>query len=73
MLDFIIKYWLEFLMTISITFTGYIFNQYLGIKNGMKSLLKNEIVKVYETYINLGYCPSFIKENIVWNGYIYDK
>ena len=30
----------------------------------MKSLLKNEIIRVYETYMNLGFCPSFIKENI---------
>ena len=64
MFDFIIKYLVQFLMTSISGLLCYLISQYIGLRNGMRSLLKNEIVKVYETYINLGYCPSFIKENI---------
>lgn len=30
----------------------------------MKSLLRNEIVRIYEAYISVGYCPSYMKENL---------
>ena len=71
MLNIILKYWIEIIMTFISSTIIYIINQYKGLKNGMKSLLKNEIVRVYETYIKLGYCPSFIKDNItdIYNSY----
>ena len=64
MIDIIIKYWLEILLTTSTTGIVYVFTQYIGLKNGMKSLLRNEIVRIYEVYSMLGYCPSYMKENI---------
>ena len=64
MLNFIFKYWLELLLTLASTTIVYMFKQYFGLKNGMKSLLRNEIVRIYETYINIGYCPSYMKENL---------
>lgn len=63
MIEFIINYWLELLFTGLSTIVIYVFKQYFGLKNGMKSLLRNEIVRIYETYINIGYCPSYMKEN----------
>lgn len=51
-------------MTMLSTLFIYLINQYIGLRNGMRSLLKNEIIRTYETYVKLGYCPSFIKENI---------
>lgn len=30
----------------------------------MKSLLRNEIIRIYEIYTDLGYCPSYMKENV---------
>lgn len=51
-------------MTLLSTLFIYLINQYIGLRNGMRSLLKNEIIRTYETYVKLGYCPSFIKENI---------
>lgn len=42
----------------------YSIKQYIGLKNGMISLLRNEIIRIYEKYTNLGYCPSYMKENI---------
>ena len=64
MLDFITKYWIEFLFTSLTTGFIYVFKQYKGLKSGMIALLRNEIVRIYEIYINLGYCPSYMKENV---------
>ena len=64
MIDFILKYWLEFLFTITTTGLIYIFKEYMGLKNGLQALLRNEIVRIYETYMQLGFCPSYMKENI---------
>lgn len=63
MLDFIIKYWVEIVLTSITTGVVYVFKEYIGLKNGLKALLKNEIVRIYETYSKLGYCPSYMKEN----------
>lgn len=64
MISFLLKYWIEVIMTFITSFLILIINQYIGLKNGMRALLKNEIIRVYETYTKLGYCPSFIKENV---------
>ena len=63
MLNLIIKYWVEILLTSLTTGIVYVFKQYIGLKNGLKALLRNEIVRIYETYSKLGYCPSYMKEN----------
>lgn len=63
MLNVIIKYWIEILLTSLTTGIVYVFKQYIGLKNGLKALLRNEIVRIYETYSKLGYCPSYMKEN----------
>ena len=64
MINFIIKYWLEFLLISLTTSLSCVLKQYGGIKKGMISLLKNEIIRTYEKYTKLGYCPSYMKENI---------
>lgn len=63
MLNTIINYWVEILLTSITSLVIYIFKSYIGFKNGLKSLLRNEIVRIYETYSLLGYCPSYMKEN----------
>ena len=63
-MNFILKYWIELLFTTITTSLIYIFKQYIGLKNGIKALLNNEIVRIYELYSEYGYCPSFIKENV---------
>ena len=65
MINFIIKYWLEFLLISLTTSLSCVLKQYGGIKKGMISLLKNEIIRTYEKYTKLGYCPSYMKENII--------
>ena len=64
MLSIILKYWMELLMTTLVSAIIYVFKQYCSLKSGMRSLLRMEIVRIYETYMNLGYCPSYMKENI---------
>lgn len=64
MIQFILKYWIEFLFSSLIAAFIYVFKQYMGLKTGMIALLRNEIVRIYENYINMGYCPSYMKENI---------
>jgi len=63
MIEIIIKYWLEILLTSITSGIIYVFKEYIGLKNGLKALLRNEIVRIYETYSRLGYCPSYMKEN----------
>lgn len=64
MLDIILKYWIEILLTTITSGVIYVFKQYIGLKEGLKALLRNEIVRIYETYSRLGYCPSYMKENV---------
>lgn len=63
-MEFVLNYWLEVLFT---TVTGlllYMFKQYIGVKSGIKALLSNEIVRLYELYLDFGYCPSYIEESV---------
>ena len=64
MIDFIIKYWIEILLTSITSGIIYIFKQYIGLKNGMIALLRNEIIRIYDKQEKLGYCPSYMKENL---------
>lgn len=64
MINFIIKYWIEILLTSTTSGIIYIFKQYIGLKNGMIALLRNEIIRIYDKQEKLGYCPSYMKENI---------
>lgn len=64
MIEFIIKYWIELLLTTITGGVAYVFKQYLGLRKGMQALLRNEIVRIYEIQMKLGYCPSYMKENI---------
>lgn len=63
-MNFIIKYWLEILFTLMSSGIVYIFKQYISLKNGMKALLRNEIIRIYDNQILLGYCSNYMKENI---------
>lgn len=70
-MELILNYWIKVSF---ITITGlllYMFKQYVGLKSGIKALLNNEIIRIYELYSELGYCPSYIKENVeeIYNSY----
>ena len=36
----------------------------MNLKNGLKALLKKEIIRIHEKYMELGYCPNYMKDNI---------
>ena len=63
-MEFIIEYWIEFLFTFLCTGILYMLKQYMGLKHGMISLLSSEILKVSEKCFEVGYCPSYTKENV---------
>lgn len=65
MLSIMLKYWMELLMTTLVSAIIYAFKQYCSLKGGMRSLLRMKIVRIYETYMNLGYCPSYMKEKLL--------
>lgn len=52
MIEFILKYWLEILFTIISSSVAYILKAYMSLKNGLKALLKNEIIRIYENIWN---------------------
>ena len=62
MLDFIIKYWIQFAFGILIMILSYIFKQFIKYKKkidettvGVKTLLKLQITICYENLINKQY------------------
>lgn len=63
-MNIVINYWIEILLTAITSGVIYVFKQYIGLREGLKALLRNEIVRIYETYSRLGYCPSYMKENV---------
>lgn len=54
MIQIIFEYWIELLLTSLTTGIIYIFKQYVGLKNGVKAILRNEIVRIYENYSKWG-------------------
>lgn len=75
MVDFIIKYWLEFLFSILITFIGFSFKtlkrkqdeqdkKNKAIENGVQALLRNELITKYREYETKGEMSIIDKENI---------
>ena len=71
MLEFIAKYWLEFVFSLAISGLTVWFRRISGkvkkqqaVNNGVKALLRNEIVQEYNRYSDKGFCPIYARENI---------
>jgi hypothetical protein len=75
MVEFIIKYWLEFgfgLITLGLTASVRHFNkqdkirkaEQDAIKKGIQALLRNEIIDQYNKYMDKGYMPIYAMENV---------
>lgn len=62
MLDLILKWFVPFLCGAAITFAGSMLVRLKAIKAGIQCLLRAEIVRQYEKWIDLGYCPVYAKE-----------
>lgn len=71
MIDFIIKYWVEFLFGLigsALFAMGKMIHdqreKYQCIGDGVEALLRNEIIESFNKYSDKGYCPIFAKENV---------
>ena len=43
---------------------GALWHKYKALGNGLQSLLRAEIIRSYEKYIEKGYCPIYAKESL---------
>lgn len=71
MIEFIIKYWLEFLFGVVIGVLGYVikklrglYNKQKAVENGVQALLRNELIRRYREYELKGEMTILDKENI---------
>lgn len=71
MLEFIIKYWLEFLFGLVIAILTYLIKKISNlhkkekaIENGVQALLRNELIRRYREYETKGEITILDKENI---------
>lgn len=71
MMDFILKYWLQFLFGLISAIMGYILKKIFGlykkqkaVENGVQALLRNELIKGYREYETKGEMTILDKENI---------
>lgn len=66
MKEFITQYWLETLFGLVVTFIGVTLRQtvvkYKSIQNGMLSLLRAELIRSGEKYIEQGWIPYYARE-----------
>ena len=79
MIDFIMKYWLEVAFGLLLPFCGVLAKSFQArvkeqesIKEGLKALLRNEIIDKYNHYMEKGYCPIYARENLrgMYQGYV---
>lgn len=61
MVKFILDNW-----SVVMVFAGavtYLYGQMLAIRNGLKALLRADLIRLYNKYHDdLGYCPVYVKE-----------
>lgn len=71
MLDFILKYWLEFLFGGMLTGLSLLYQRLSrrvkrqdAIGLGVQALLRDRIIQIYNHYAEAGYLPIYARENI---------
>lgn len=71
MIDFIIKYWVQFGFGLLVGGLGYLWKkvkaqrtEYDALRGGMQALLRNAIVESYNKWSEKGYCPIYARENV---------
>lgn len=75
MLEFILRYWLQFLFGVIVSILSYTVkrirtkvNSHSGqqeaLKLGVQAMLRDRIISAYNEYEKLGYCPIYARENI---------
>ena len=61
-LDLIIKWAVPFLCGAAVSFAGSMFVRVGAMKNGLQCLLRAEIIRANEKYVERGSCPIYAKE-----------
>ena len=71
MIDFIVKYWLQFFFGLIISVLTYLVNKIRklhtrekAVENGVQALLRNELIRRYREYETKGEISILDKENI---------
>lgn len=71
MLEFVIKYWIEFIFGIVISILAYLVrkirtlhNRQRAVENGVQALLRNELIRRYREYETKGEISILDKENM---------
>lgn len=75
MIEWIVTYWMEFIFGIIATSITYGFKKKLriletklieqeNVKDGVQALLRNEIFKNYNEYMDKGYYPIYARSNV---------
>lgn len=69
--ELIIKWLVPFLCGAAVTFAGTMFVRLKAIKTGLQCLLRAEIIRNYDKYIERGYAPVYAKEALTraYNAY----
>lgn len=71
MREWVLQYWLEvgFGILVGLVTAGYRriikkINEQEAIKMGVRALLRDRIIQTYNLYMDKGYCPIYVRENI---------
>ena len=68
MLEFVIKYWIQFgfgiISTGIMAIFARLFKRQKAIENGVKALLRDRIIQSCNNYRDKGYCPLYVRDNI---------
>ena len=62
MYELFIKWLVPFLLGGAVTFSGTMLIRIKAIKNGLQCLLRAEIIRSYDKYMEKGYAPVYAKE-----------
>lgn len=58
----VINWLIPFLLGSAVSFIGAMFIKLKAIKNGIQCLLRAEIIRAHEKYMDKNYCPIYAKE-----------
>lgn len=64
MLDFIVKYYIQIIMGISVSAISVMMVAVYSLFSGVRALLRNEIIGAYNHYMLKGYIPIYAMENV---------
>ena len=75
MLEFILQYWMQILfgLIVSVLGAGYAglkrqISKYKNLELGLQCLLRSELIRMHDKYMERGYCPIYAKDALNGNG-----